>query len=215
MSTGVVFKAIVCALGAVAAIAIGLNAGVLDRKPVDLAAVLRLLGTYGVLALVVERTLEVFISAWRGQVTGQLFSAVESARRRLEAAPQSFGLQQAAAETDRALSDYRGTTQRIALRAGVVLGLLIAATGIRTLDLFVAVPTDVASLVLYTFLDLVVTAGMIGGGSDAVHKLMSAVTGFLDATRDATQRSAGRDAAAPLTPSSPEIPPLTPGPPKT
>lgn len=215
MSIGVVSKALVCVLGAVVAIMIGFNVGILERKPVDLGAVLRLLGTYGVLALVVERTLEVFISAWRGQVTGQLFSAVESARRRLEAAPHSFGLQQAAAETDRALVDYRGTTQRIALRAGVVLGLLIAATGIRTLDLFVAVPTDVAPLLLYTLLDLVVTAGMIGGGSDAVHKLMSAVTGFLDATRSAALRSAARDGTAQLSPNSPEVPPLTPGPPRT
>lgn len=215
MSTDVLFKAVVCAVGAVATIAIGFNVAVLERKPFDLAAVLRLLGTYGVLALVVERTLEVFISAWRGQMTGQLFSALESARRRLEAAPHSFGLQQAAAETDRALADYRATTQRIALRAGVVLGLLIAATGIRTLDLFVAVPTDVLALPLYTLLDLVVTAGMIGGGSDAVHKLMSAVTRFLDATRSAAPRSAARDAIAALTPNSPEIPPLTPGPPRT
>ena len=141
-------------------------------------------------------------------------------RRRISAAssqtaPHSFGLQQAAADTDRALADYRGATQRIALRAVVVLGLLIAATGIRTLDLFVAVPTDVAPLLLYTLLDLVLTAGMIGGGSDAVHKLMSAVTGFLDATRNHAQRSAARDGAAPLTSNSPEIPPLTPGSPRT
>jgi hypothetical protein len=215
MSTGVVFKAVICAVAAMVAIAIGFSVGILERKPFDLAAVLRLLGTYGVLALVVERTLEVFISAWRGQVTGQLFSAVESAWRRLEAAPHSFGLQQAAAETVSALADYRGTTQRIALHAGVVLGLLIAATGIRTLDLFVAMPADVAPLLLYTLLDLVLTAGMIGGGSDAVHKLMSAVTGFLDATRNAAQRSAAQDGTAPLTPSSPEIPRLSPGPPRT
>jgi hypothetical protein len=215
MSTKAVFKAIVGVVVAVVAIMIGFNVGVLERKPFDLASVLRLLGTYGVIALVVERTLEVFISAWRGQVTGQLFSAVESARRRLEAAPHSFGLQQAAAERDRALADYRGTTQRIALRAGVVLGLLIAATGIRTLDLFVAVQTDFAPRLLYTLLDVVVTAGMIGGGSDAVHKLMSAVTRFLDATRSAAPRSAARDAIAAPTPNSPEIPPLTPGPPRT
>jgi hypothetical protein len=215
MSTRVVFKAIVGVVVAVVAVMIGFNVGVLERKPVDLASVLRLLGTYGVLALVVERTLEVFISAWRGQVTGQLFSAVESARRRLEAVPHSFGLQQAAAESDRALADYRGTTQRIALRAGVVLGLLIAATGIRTLDLLVAVPTDFAPRLLYTLLDVVVTAGMISGGSDAVHKLMSTVTRFLDATRSTAPRSAARDAIAAPTPNSPEIPPLTAGPPRT
>jgi hypothetical protein len=215
MSTKAVFKAIVGVVVVVVAIMIGFNVGVLERKPFDLASVLRLLGTYGVLALVVERTLEVFISAWRGQVTGQLFSAVESARRRLEAAPHSFGLQQAAAERDRALADYRGTTQRIALRAGVVLGLLIAATGIRTLDLFVSVQTDFAPRLLYTLLDVVVTAGMIGGGSDAVHKLMGAVTRFLDATRSAAPQSAGSDATAAPIPNSPEIPPLTPGPPRT
>lgn len=214
MNTGMVSKVVIYALVAAVVTVIGVNVGALERKPVDLASVLRLLGTFGVLALVVERTLEVFISAWRGHTTGQLFSAVESARRRLEAAPQSFGLQQAAAETDRSLADYRGMTQRIALRAGVVLGLLLAACGIRTLDMFVAAPSDVAPLLLYTLLDVVVTAGMIGGGSDAVHKLISAVTRFLDATPKTPLRSAVHGGAAPLTQFH-EIPPLSPGPPNT
>ena len=62
----------------------------MSANPNVAGAVLQLLGTYGVLALVVERTLEVFIGAWRGRVTGQLFVAVESAQRRLEAAPRRY-----------------------------------------------------------------------------------------------------------------------------
>jgi hypothetical protein len=195
---------------ALVSVSIGLQVGALERKPNLAGAVLQLLGAYGVLALVVERTLEVFIGAWRGRVTGQLFVAVESARRRLEAAPNSYGRQQAVEENERSLADYRAQTQRIALRAGVLLGVLIAATGIRTLDLLVATPSAGAPLILFTMLDLLVTAGMIGGGSDAVHKLMSAVTGFLDVTRSAQSRLAVSDAAALRAPT--DIPPVTPGP---
>lgn len=197
----------------VASVLIGLHVGALERKPNSASAALQLLGTYGVIALVVERTLEVFISAWRGQVTTQLFVAVESARRRLEAAPTSFSRQQAVEEHERSLTDYRVHTQRIALRAGVTLGLLISAIGLRTLDIFVAVPPAGAPHVLFTILDMVVTAGMIGGGSEAVHKLMKAVTGFLDATRSAQAKLTTGDLGALRTPIT-DIPSVTPGPPK-
>lgn len=121
---------------------IGLRVEALELKPSVAKAALQLLGTYGVLALVVERTLEVFISAWRGQVTTKLFVAVESARRRLEAAPHSFSRQQTVEENERALTEYRFQTQRVALRAGVILGLLISAAGLRTRDLFVTTPPE-------------------------------------------------------------------------
>ncbi len=196
----------------VASITLGLQVGALERKPNVASSALQLLGTYGVLALVVERTLEVFISAWRGQVTGQLFVAVETARRRLEAAPHSFSQQQVVEEHERSLTDYRIETQRIALRAGVILGLLISAIGIRTLDVFVAMPSSGLTLVLFMIIDLSVTAGMIGGGSDAVHKLMKALTGFLDATHRAQAKLTTGNLAALRTPN--DIPAVTPGPPQ-
>lgn len=195
-----------------ATIAVGLQVGALKRQPDVASAALKLLGTYGVIALVVERTLEVFVSAWRGKVTSQLFVTVESARRRLEAAPHVFSRQQTVEEHERSLTDYRVQTQRIALRAGVVLGLLISAIGVRTLDIFVAMPSAGLPLVLFTIVDLALTAGMIGGGSDAVHKLMKAVTGFLDATRSAQAKLSTSDPGALRTPT--DIPAVTPGPPQ-
>jgi hypothetical protein len=193
-------------------IAVGLQVGALKLQPDVANAALNLLGTYGVIALVVERTLEVFISAWRGKVTSQLFVAFESARRRLEAAPHVFSWQQAVEERERSLTDFRVETQRIALRAGVVLGLLISAVGFRTLDIFVPMPSSGLPLVLFTIVDMAVTAGMIGGGSDAVHKLMKAVTGFLDATRSAQAKLSTSNSGALRMPS--DIPAVTPGPPQ-
>jgi hypothetical protein len=35
-----------------------------------------------------------------------------------------------------------------------------------------------------TIVDVVITAGLIGGGSDGIHKLVSVITDYLDATRD-------------------------------
>jgi hypothetical protein len=172
---GAVLVALVVGIGVVGAatVAVGLEA---DAP----AIALRQLGTLVVLALFVERALEVYVSVWRERDRRRLDRAH---RDELEADPPDPGRVAAAA---RALGDHRAETQRLALLGGLFLGVLIALAGVRVLaEIVTGVPADTPALqrVLLGGIDVLVTGGLIGGGAEALHKLMMVVTSGLDATR--------------------------------
>ena len=45
-------------------------------------------------------------------------------------------------------------------------------------------PAGSPQALVVTMVDVVITAGLIGGGSDGIHKLVSVITDYLDAIRD-------------------------------
>jgi hypothetical protein len=112
------------------ALFVGLYAKSLTLRAFAAADILRLLGSLAVVALLVERTIEVSIGAWRGKVTDRLFSAAESAKLALISAPTNITLHETVAVRQADLADYRAETRKLALRAAVLLGLLVAATGL-------------------------------------------------------------------------------------
>jgi hypothetical protein len=137
-------------------------------------------------ALFVERALEVFMTAWRGQGEKQL-----KVKSRHVAAD---GKQ--AADLD--LTLYKTDTQRIAFSAGIALGVIISAVGIRSLSLFIY-GDDIDALTgwqrsLFTAVDVLVTGAVIGGGADGLHKIVKVFLGFMDTT------SANIDAKKPIGP---------------
>src|SRR5262245_34664122 len=79
------------------ALAIGLYAKSITLRPFAAADVLRLLGSLGVVALLIERTIEVSIGVWRGKVTDRLFSAAESAKLALISEPANVTLHETVA----------------------------------------------------------------------------------------------------------------------
>lgn len=159
--------------------------------------VLKLLGMFFVLALFVERTIEVFITAWRGEKTVQGQSDLEAAKQALAKQPADTSLQ--AAVKDRAdwLAQYKCETKDIALRSALVLGILIAAVGVRSFHIFVTgslTPSPVASWantqsITFQVLDVLISGGIIGGGSEAIHKMMNVITEFFDATTKKVQNT--------------------------
>lgn len=198
--------------GAVAVVAlwIGLFGTTLTFKPFTTGDVLRLLGSLALVALFVERTIEVSVGAWRGEVAEKLFSAAESAKLALLSAPASAVIRTNAAAAGEQLIDYRMKTKALALRAAVVMGLLVAAAGFRTLEGLVTPPGAGTTKVLFRLLDLVMTAATIGGGSEAVHRMISTATTYLDA---ASGQARARELATRSTIPTPfpALPPLTPG----
>lgn len=113
--------------------------------------------------LVVERTVEVFISGWHKRAP---------ARR------------------------AKGKTRRRAFFLSVVLGAIVAIMGVRALGLFVD-PGEFADLregqrYLFHALDMILTVGLIAGGSDGLHQLTSLFTTFLKrAKKNVKGRSTG------------------------
>ncbi len=136
-------------------------------------------------ALFIERVIEVFVSIARG-----------GDRRRLELASESVDRTTAAREE---LAAFRSETQSVALVFGVALGLVLAVLGLRVVEPLV--DGGVLAAVhawqqrAFRMFDVVVTGGLIGGGADGIHKLVSVFTTKFDQLADANRGTQGRTGA--------------------
>lgn len=135
-----------------------------------------------------ERALEVFLTSWRDADRRKLEHEIAHALADAKAAPDST----AAAEAQRRVLQkrhelhlYKAQTARASFICGLVAGVVIALAGARALTPLLAAlpPAGSPQLLVVTIIDVVITAGLIGGGSDGIHKLVSVITDYLDATR--------------------------------
>ena len=161
------------------------------------------LGILYVVALFVERSLEVLMKAWRQGGKSRLEEAVRLAE------------DDAKGEAEKALEEYRAGTQRRALLAGLTLGILVSLSGVRLLaPIFEFGAPEGWSFqqAVFQFTDIIVTAGLIAGGSKSIHELMALIDDFLKASRKtrkgiikpASIRRAGVDASVRLAAQSSE-----------
>lgn len=149
--------------------------------------VTKLLTRFFVLALFVERTLEVFITAWRGEETVKRENELRAVKESLVQSPPDPSLHDDVKTKADWLAKYKCETQAIALRSALVLGILIAAVGARSFKVFVDPPAKGPGWLniqtgLFHVLDVLVSGGIIGGGTDAIHKMMNVITEFFNAT---------------------------------
>ena len=134
-------------------------------------------------ALFIERGLEVFLKVWRGAQQAKIEHDVEKART-TAAADASKRVEVHNAED--ALRGYKSTTQQIALPAALVLGILISTLGIRGLgalldaEAFAKLPHSQQTW--FTAMDVLLTGALLGGGSDFVHQFVTTFTDLMDAT---------------------------------
>lgn len=138
------------------------------------------LGILYVVALFVERSLEVLIKAWRQGGKSRLEEEVRSAEP------------SAKAGAEKALEEYRAGTQRRALLAGLTLGILVSLSGVRLLGpIFEFGFSDAWSFqqAVFQFTDIIVTAGLIAGGSATIHELMALIDDFLRKSRTRANQS--------------------------
>ena len=133
------------------------------------------LGILYIVALFVERALEVLIKAWR-----------QGGRIRLEEEIRSETDDQARVGKERQLEQYKVGTQRRALLAGFTLGTLVSLAGVRLLGPIFDVSGGATSgfqAAVFQFADIVITAGLIAGGSATIHELMALIDDFLKSSR--------------------------------
>lgn len=135
-----------------------------------------------VAALFVERVQEVFIAAWRKSDRARIEAELEDARNDLR-------------DTDTIdlktkLTEYRAQTQKLAFALGLAIGFLVAFAGVRSISQVVNYEHIYGfQLTLFNIADVAITAGVIAGGSDALHQLMSLFTDTLETTRNRVRRS--------------------------
>ncbi|HEV2177887.1 MAG TPA: hypothetical protein VGW33_11915 [Terriglobia bacterium] len=134
-------------------------------------------------ALLIERSLEVFLTTWRGPGLAVLQRSVDQKEQMMAAGAAILpDLHQA----QDALTNYKSATQQIAMPSALVLGVLISALGIRCLgnlvaaDAFTGHPTQQA---WFTVADVLLTGALVGGGSDFVHQFITSLTNFMNKTK--------------------------------
>ncbi|MFO7962740.1 MAG: hypothetical protein R6U50_02355 [Desulfobacterales bacterium] len=124
-------------------------------------------------ALIVERFLDVFKSIWRRKGRLERLSIIKNAKT----------------ENDRraaqkALDCYRNGTQSLAMYCGYAMGLVIGFSGIRTLQVVYDIHTISGSQkVVFIATDILLTAGLIAGGSKGIYRLTSLIGSFLYMSR--------------------------------
>jgi hypothetical protein len=171
---------------------LGARAAGLTLKPdLTVADVTKLLQTLSIIALLVERSIEVFLVAWRGAAAAEKEGAVLSARRVLDdvrnQVPGAFFDQASPTLTtaEKERDDYAARTRAIRLVAALAVGVLIAATGVRAFEtFFTQPPTGAVARAIFNSLNVFVTGGLIGGGSDVINKIIRLITETLDKTVD-------------------------------
>ena len=137
-------------------------------------------------ALFIERALEVFLTPWRAGEADRLETEFKRAEAKAKEPRASSEAQAEAIEGEQKLVGYRSETRRIAFATGIVAGVVISAIGVRGLEIFVdAVVFDgLAAFQRNAFRvsDVVLTGALLGGGADGIHKIVAVFTGFLEKT---------------------------------
>ena len=137
------------------------------------------LGILYIVALFVERSLEVLIKAWRQAEKTRLEEEMRSAEESGRGA------------ADKKLREYNAGTQRRALLVGLTLGILVSLSGVRLLGPIFEFGDGGASFqrAVFQFTDIALTAGLIAGGSATIHELMALIDDFLKTSRKRAKQS--------------------------
>lgn len=166
--------------------------------------VLRLLTSLFTIALFLERSLEVFVTTWRGPEAADIESQVKTAEQLIQMAQPGLSNKPAAEQlaTLRKLqAQYKSKTQRYALWAGLGFGIVISAVGVRSLETFAMADAltklPAVQLVAFRVVDVLLTGGLIAGGSEGIHKLTQVYTNFMDANAKLANARGNGPSAAP------------------
>ena len=160
------------------------NPGLVRFKPFGIADFLQLVTSLLLVALFIERVLEVFLTSWRGEAAARL-------KREADTAANASTPEARPSEPEHRLVQYKAQTQRVAFFAGTTLGIVVAALGIRSLELLVE-PVAFESLSqvqrrLFRAGDVLLTGAVLGGGSDALHRVVAVFTSIVDWAGDRTK----------------------------
>jgi hypothetical protein len=121
------------------------------------------------IVLLVERATELVVFVFRQPRAGKLKQALARIEQQDPDKDQYFKM------VDE-LSEYRAQTKTFALGIGFALGLVICGAGVGMLESILS--TIHAEQSLLRGVDIVLTAGLIAGGSDSLHQLVRAFETF-------------------------------------
>lgn len=151
-----------------------------DISPNVIAGILMPLA---VVALFMERALEVLLTPWRHPTVDQF--EVQMKYAEAVGAPT--------AELAEKLTLHKSETRGLAFLAGLALGTIVSAAGVRSLQPLIDTQQFISLSSLQrdalAGVDVVVTASLLAGGSDGLHRVVSVFTAFFDRTKEKVKAS--------------------------
>jgi hypothetical protein len=135
-----------------------------------------------VIALFIERAVEVFLTPWRGTTCVKMTKKVKYEKAILQKENPDSGPTLTEAESE--LLEFKGRTRTLAFLTALALGMTISASGVRGLGSLM--DTKGCSAV-FTALDVVLTGALLAGGADGLHKIVSVFTSYMDKSAENTK----------------------------
>ncbi len=146
------------------------------------------IGYFFLISLFVERAIEIFLSAWRseeadkkdlaiGQLKRKIESAISSGKQNLDSLSESLNI----LEHERI--NYSAKSRIYAIWTGIIIGACISLVGIRILGTIInASELNAVQSNLFTFVDMLLTATVLAGGSESINRLMKIYNSFTTST---------------------------------
>jgi len=151
--------------------------------------------------LTFERALEVYVAAFREDREVPLQREVDDWQAKVDALAKDTSLQpgdkaqrtadlaQVGAQPRQRLEAFKNETRQITMGMSLVGGIVVSAAGFRVLaEVLAAAPPSGFQGAAFGVLDVIVTGGLIAGGSKGLHVLTQAVGDVLEET---SKRSIG------------------------
>lgn len=160
-----------------------LHPGLMRFWPFSAAEFVQQITPLFLIALLIERSIEVVLTPWRAKESTVKSVAVETVKKEIQKGTKE---DKDLVPLHDDLVAYKGTTQRIAFLMALALGIVVSTLGVRLLGIFAdpaafkALPS--AQQNLFNGLDVILTGALLAGGSDGLHKFVSIFTNFADST---------------------------------
>lgn len=150
--------------------------------PDAMSNVANLLAPLVLVAMFIERAVEVVNTASRAEGSAHLKASLKHAAERARTDPAAAADVAAIRGT---LTAYKAQSQRMAFLISLVLATALTMAGVRAIAPLLDPATTLAAgqLRALSFLDIGLTALLLAGGADGIHKIVSTFTTYMDATK--------------------------------
>lgn len=142
------------------------------------------LGSIFIIVLLVERVTEIIISIWRQSEADVITTEIEALKTDTTKATDLLSAQ-------KKLTAYRSETKSIALLVGFSVSVVVCAAGIGLLSSVIDITDHNTGLL--RGVDIILTSGLIAGGSDGFHQFVSSLEAFLTESKKRIESRTKRD----------------------